>query len=107
MDDIDGAVLENRFGTGQRHGIGDLGFHFFFNGGRFTLGGGDHDLFARTDNCAGAGENPFLAVLLDALEVIDPFILASHRVQPIAAAADAEIANATLNTRIDGGNIDS
>ena len=38
--------------------------------------------------CAGGGA--LFAVGVDAFQVIDPFVLAAHGVEPLAAAADAQ-----------------
>ena len=46
-----------------------------------------------------------LSIVVDTFKIIDPFILTTHAVEPIAAAADAEIADAALDTRVDGRDV--
>src|SRR5581483_8502128 len=100
------AVFENRLGARQRHGVGNLVGHVFFDRGGLALRRLHHDAaFARADDGALAGERALLAVGLDALQIIDPLVFAAHRVQPLAPAADAEIADAAFDPGIDGRHV--
>src|SRR6266576_6885028 len=107
MNDVDGAVFQNRLGAGERHGIGNFIGNVFFDRRRLALGGlHHHTAFARTDDGAFTGKSALLSIVVDTFKVIDPFILTTHAAEPLAAAAHAEITDAALDARIDGRNID-
>src|SRR5204863_9422989 len=61
---------------------------------------------ARADDRAGAFERALLAVFLNALQVIDPFVLAAHRVEPVAPVADAEIADGAFDALVNRRDVD-
>src|SRR6266850_3542781 len=108
MNDVDGTVFQNRLGAGQRHGIGNFIGNVFLDRRRLALRSlHHHTAFARTDDGAFTGKGALLSIVVDTFEIIDPFILTTHAVEPLAAAAHAEITDAALDARIDGRNIDS
>ena len=107
MNDVDGAVFQNRLSAGQRHGIGNFIGNVFLDRRRLALRSlHHHTAFARADDGAFTGKGALLSIVVDTFKIIDPFILAAHAVEPLAAAAHAEITDAALDARIDGRNID-
>src|SRR5262249_11548818 len=73
----------------------------FLDRSGLPLGRGDHDLLARAHHLARAFDRALFAVVLDALQIIHPFVLAAHRMEPVAPVADAEIADGAFDALVD------
>ena len=96
---VDEDLLRRRQRDARRNAVVDVGL----DRRGPALGGRDHDLLARVDQSARAGEHALSAVVIDAVEEGQPLMLRAHPMQPVGAVGDRHLADGGLDPLVARG----